>query len=479
MDKLLKLNITNQKINILNVIKNKDTRIGFYFGSFDPFHNGHTEVVNVMLKYCDVIFITTVSKNPKKPNLLSYEHRVQMINNALIDNQKPIYFIKNNLIDVINDLYKDYYLIGIMGSDVYINFINQQRLPKMKVHEWFIIPRISNQTTISPIDFNKKVTILSIDLFQHQHYSSTYIRRKVNENELDNLPLSANNIDYIKEHHLYQNNTIYQTIINEIEQKDINSKQKYSIIKLNGCSGNNVYEIKNDNKSICIVKKFKNKETGHNELLAYKFLKRHHFLTAEILYHIVHNDYFYLFMEKIKGKSLGEFIIDNQFNYKALNKIGYDIGIMLRKLHEIDKVSIYDKINKNKLIKLLPYKPLNDIRASFLNNPGYYTYVHGDPSPNNLFVNDYQQITIIDPSGLIANKKEMPQGFPSCDYHRFLFSIKIFSKTKDIDHTIDPINVEFINGYGLLNDIFTHEANVLFQKYWDDILFKLSNKISK
>ena len=60
-----------------------------YFWSFDPFHNGHLEVTEIMLKFCDIILITTINK--KKPLLSSYEDSINIICNALKNNQKPIY----------------------------------------------------------------------------------------------------------------------------------------------------------------------------------------------------------------------------------------------------------------------------------------------------------------------------------------------------------------------------------------------------
>src|SRR3989304_121338 len=59
--------------------------IGLYFGSFDPFHDGHMEVSEIMLNFCDIILITTVKKNKEKSWLSPYGHRVHMINNYLSD----------------------------------------------------------------------------------------------------------------------------------------------------------------------------------------------------------------------------------------------------------------------------------------------------------------------------------------------------------------------------------------------------------
>lgn len=193
------LDIINDKGNI--------TKIGFYFGSFDPFHNGHMEVAEVMSKYCDVIFITTIVKNSEKPQLSKYIHRINMIKNALKHTSKNIYFVEDNLINMINKLKSKYHLSGIMGSDVYIKFSKKGKTPKMKVNDWFIIPRKGE--TINPtLKFDKKTFFVDCNLFQKQSHSSTHIRKCIGtKNYDDNLPLCSENIKYIQDNNLYKTNT--------------------------------------------------------------------------------------------------------------------------------------------------------------------------------------------------------------------------------------------------------------------------------
>jgi len=69
-------------------------KLGIYPGSFDPFTNGHNDILSRSLKIFDKVIIAVV-KNSAKNYLFSLEDRVQMI----------------------NDLFKDHENISCMGLD--------------------------------------------------------------------------------------------------------------------------------------------------------------------------------------------------------------------------------------------------------------------------------------------------------------------------------------------------------------------------
>ena len=63
-------------------------KIGIYPGSFDPFTNGHNDILSRSLKIFDKVIIAVV-KNSAKNYLFSLEDRIQMVN-QLFKNQENI-----------------------------------------------------------------------------------------------------------------------------------------------------------------------------------------------------------------------------------------------------------------------------------------------------------------------------------------------------------------------------------------------------
>ena len=57
-------------------------KIGIYPGSFDPFTNGHNDILSRSLKIFDKVIIAVV-KNSTKNYLYSLADRIQMVNQLL------------------------------------------------------------------------------------------------------------------------------------------------------------------------------------------------------------------------------------------------------------------------------------------------------------------------------------------------------------------------------------------------------------
>ena len=121
-------------------------KIGLYFGSFNPVHNGHLLIANYVMNYTDIeqLWMVVSPQNPLKPSksLLNEYHRLGLIQLALEGESKikastiefklpkPSYTI--DTLTYLREKYPDHQFSIIMGSDSFIN------LPKWKNYELII-----------------------------------------------------------------------------------------------------------------------------------------------------------------------------------------------------------------------------------------------------------------------------------------------------------------------------------------------------
>ena len=72
--------------------KFKKNKIGLFFGTFNPIHNGHMIIANYILEFSDLeqIFFVVSPQNPfkKKSGLLEDYHRLALVQEAIGDNGK-------------------------------------------------------------------------------------------------------------------------------------------------------------------------------------------------------------------------------------------------------------------------------------------------------------------------------------------------------------------------------------------------------
>ena len=70
----------------------RKTKIGLYFGTFNPIHIGHLAIANAMLENTDMdqVWFVVSPQNPLKDRktLLTDHHRLQMVKIAIDNNFK-------------------------------------------------------------------------------------------------------------------------------------------------------------------------------------------------------------------------------------------------------------------------------------------------------------------------------------------------------------------------------------------------------
>lgn len=118
-------------------------KIGLYFGSFNPIHNGHLIIASHVLNHCpvDQVWFVVSPQNPLKPSagLLNEYHRLYLVQLALEGETnmrvsdiefklpRPSYTI--DTLTYLNEKYPQHEFSVIMGSDSF------QNLPRWKNHE--------------------------------------------------------------------------------------------------------------------------------------------------------------------------------------------------------------------------------------------------------------------------------------------------------------------------------------------------------
>lgn len=210
-------------------------KIGLYFGSFNPLHNGHMNIANYVVDYMNLdklLFIVSPNnpfKNPK--NLCDVNIRLKMVESVISNNRKlevsdielklskPSYTI--NTINKLFELYgtdNEFYLI--MGIDNWVEIEKWKNFDDiLKLVNVLVLPRITSSMTSINECFNKynntknklenllKINLKSFFLYDSPiiTISSTFIRNNINNKELVKQYVPKQIYDIIYDLKLYNN----------------------------------------------------------------------------------------------------------------------------------------------------------------------------------------------------------------------------------------------------------------------------------
>jgi nicotinate-nucleotide adenylyltransferase len=112
-------------------MKEKLSKTGLYFGSFNPIHIGHLAIANYMIEYSDLdeLWFVVSPQNPlkEKKTLLKDHHRLEMVRLALADDNRfrvsdiefklPIPSYTIDTLAYLGEKYPDHEFQLVMGAD--------------------------------------------------------------------------------------------------------------------------------------------------------------------------------------------------------------------------------------------------------------------------------------------------------------------------------------------------------------------------
>lgn len=190
------------------------TKIGLYFGSFNPIHIGHLIIANHLLQFTELsqIWFVVSPHNPlkEKSTLLADHHRLAMVKIAIDDNPnfrasdiefampKPSYTV--NTLAYLSEKYPNKEFSLLMGADNIATFDKWKNYDVILQHyQIYVYPRINEKPT-------KLAEVPNIHLTKAPiiEISSSYIRQCIKEKKEVRYLLPEGVYKYINEMMFYQ-----------------------------------------------------------------------------------------------------------------------------------------------------------------------------------------------------------------------------------------------------------------------------------
>jgi nicotinate-nucleotide adenylyltransferase len=189
-------------------------KIGLYFGSFNPVHNGHLVIASYMAEFTDLdqVWMVVSPHNPLKPkhSLLQDYHRLTLVKTGIGDNRKlkasdiefklpkPSFTI-NTLLH-LKEKYPEHTFVLIMGQD------NLATFHKWKNHEQlleqcalYVYPRVN--ATSSTLDNHPNVKMINAPIVE---LSSSFIREAIKNKKDVRYMMPESVWNYIEEMQFYR-----------------------------------------------------------------------------------------------------------------------------------------------------------------------------------------------------------------------------------------------------------------------------------
>jgi len=192
----------------------KKTKIGLYFGSFNPIHSGHLMIAGYMTEYSDLkeIWFVISPQNPlkEKSTLLTDIHRLALVNVAIENDARfkscdiefklpqPSYTI--NTLTYLQEKYPQKEFALIMGADNLENLYKWKNYEQILQHySIYVYPRPG----ASGGSYKNHPKVTWIDA-PNLEISSSFIRSAIKEKKNVSYFLPDKVYQYILEMHFYE-----------------------------------------------------------------------------------------------------------------------------------------------------------------------------------------------------------------------------------------------------------------------------------
>jgi len=189
-------------------------KIGLYFGSFNPIHNGHLIIANHMINFTDLdeVWFVISPQNPfkKKANLLDSFDRLNLVQLAIGDNYKlrpstiefdmPIPSYTIDTLTYLKENHSDFDFTLIMGSDNLVNFHKWKNHDVILKYYNIVVYMRPGYEDVPFLD-HPKVTKLKAPLLE---ISSSFIRKLIKDNKSIQYLVPEKVYKEIEDSHLYR-----------------------------------------------------------------------------------------------------------------------------------------------------------------------------------------------------------------------------------------------------------------------------------
>lgn len=192
------------------------SKIGLYFGTFNPIHVGHLIIANHMVENSDLdeIWMVVTPHNPfkKKSSLLENHHRFELVYRATEHYAKikpsdiefklpqPNYTV--HTLAHVSDIYADKEFCLIMGEDNLKSFHKWKNYETiLEHHHIYIYPRIAHGNVDHQFKNHPKIHKVTAPIIQ---ISSTMIRKGIQAKKNIKPMLSKEVWEYIDEMNFYK-----------------------------------------------------------------------------------------------------------------------------------------------------------------------------------------------------------------------------------------------------------------------------------